>query len=162
MPNFDLEVIQKITELTERCHRAEAERDALAASLRDIRTAAAIFTPSFSREIERRTADPAALLARLKAEWRKGIKQQSRRVRNYSAPDQVFEAIPLNAIDCELRHQAERTMEMNDNCPWRNRLDELLYQLAETIPNLNEPDYYKNELIDRLNELRRQAEGETT
>lgn len=53
-----------------------------------------------------------------------------------------------------------RTMAMNDNCPWRNRLDELLYQLAETIPNLNEPDYYKNELIDRLNELRRQAEGD--
>ena len=58
----------------------------------------------------------------------------------------------------ELRRQSERTMEMNDNCPWRNRLDELIYQLAETIPNLNEPDYYKNELIDRLNELRRQAE----
>ena len=51
-----------------------------------------------------------------------------------------------------------RTMEMNDSCPWRNRLEELLYQLAETIPNLNEPDHHKDVLIDRLNELRRQAE----
>src|SRR5690554_4330639 len=50
---------------------------------------------------------PATSLARLKAGWLKDIKQQSRRVRNYSAPDQVFVAIPLIAIDCELRRQAE-------------------------------------------------------
>ena len=50
MPDFDLEVIQKITELTERCNRAEAERDALADKLAE--------------------SDHALMqLGRLKAEW---------------------------------------------------------------------------------------------
>ena len=96
-----------------RIESLEAERDALAAHVERVRivwddlTAHATYE-SLLEIMERVFADaPTTSLARLKAEWLKGIQQQSRRVRNYSSPDQVFEAIPLNAIDCELRRQAE-------------------------------------------------------
>lgn len=106
-------------ELNEQLDVAQQERAALAAHLDRIKSilGEGVDVVERSGELawsvcpdevsEWENSEPAVSLARLKAEWLKGIKQQSRRVRNYSAPDQVFVAIPLNAIDCELRQQAE-------------------------------------------------------
>ena len=60
---------QCVKALIEAHKRAEAERDALAASLQDVRIADSILAPNFSHEVERRTADPTACLACLKAQW---------------------------------------------------------------------------------------------
>lgn len=46
-------------------------------------------------------------LARLKAQWQADLMEQARRVLNYSNRHDVFEAIPVAALEGELRRQAE-------------------------------------------------------
>jgi len=59
----------EINKLERKVEELEAERDALAASLQDIRIAASFAAPGFAKEIERRTLDPTTSLAHLKAQW---------------------------------------------------------------------------------------------
>ncbi|WP_299231632.1 hypothetical protein [uncultured Halomonas sp.] len=59
-------------------------------------------------EMEQTLAEtPATSLARLKAQWQAEALEQARRVRNYSNRHDVFEAIPVAALEGELRRQAE-------------------------------------------------------
>jgi len=93
----------------------QEQNDALAAHVERLRTVWDDLTAHATHEslleiMERVFADaPATSLTRFKAGWQAGLMEQARRVRNYSNPHDVFEAIPVAVLEGELRRQAEET-----------------------------------------------------
>lgn len=83
MADFDFETIQRITELTDRCHRAESDRDALSAHQKALvfelsACQGVLHSLAHSGQVTREYADeakavlkrsPEASLTRLKDEW---------------------------------------------------------------------------------------------
>lgn len=106
MPDFDFEVIRCITDLTERCRRAEAERDALAAHA-DRLHEAVIYGRDYEAMIERAREiaideSPTTSLARLKAGELESLLSEGR----HSYDAETIRAFIRNRLN-RLRRQAE-------------------------------------------------------